>query len=167
MAKKNKDKKAAKPAKTSKAGKAAKAEKDKKDKKKAKKLAPVAVKTGKGATPMEIGTQLVKMFNEGKFAEIEKAFWSPKITSIEGVGVGMAWVGKKAVEAKNAEWMKTHTIHGASAEGPFVGSTGFAVKFEMDVEDTAANQRMTMNEVGVYTVKGGKIVQEEFMYFGG
>lgn len=164
MAKKNKDKKAAKPAKASKVGKTSKAEKDKKAKKKAKKLAPVAVKTGKGATPLEVGTQLVKMFNEGKFEEIEKMFWSPKITSIEGVGVGMAWTGRKAVEAKNAAWMSTHKIHGATAEGPYVGSTGFAVKLQMDVEDTATNKRMTMNEIGVYTIKGGKIVQEEFMY---
>lgn len=133
-------------------------------KKSAKAPAPKAIKTGKGAGPMEVGTELVRMFNAGQFAEIEEKFWAPKVRSIEGHGVALAWDGRKAVRAKNNEWMSTHRIHGASAEGPFVGATGFAVKFRMDVEDTANGQRMNMNEVGVYTIKNGKIVQEEFMY---
>lgn len=125
---------------------------------------PKAIKTGKGASPAEVGGELVRMFNAGQFAEIEQKFWSPKVVSIEGVGVAMAWEGRKAVRHKNDEWMKTHTIHSASAEGPFVGATGFAVKFRMDVEDTASGSRTAMEEVGVYTIKNGKIVQEEFMY---
>lgn len=135
-------------------------------KKKAKAPKPKAVKTGKGADPMEVGKELVRMFNAGQFEEIEQRFWAPKVRSIEGYGVAMAWDGRKAVRAKNNEWMSTHKIHGASAEGPYVGATGFAVKYRMDVEDTTNGSRVTMDEVGVYTVKNGKIVQEEFMYGG-
>ena len=58
-------------------------------------------------------------------------------------------------------------MHGASAEGPFVGATGFAVKFTIDLETKSTGKRETMTEVGVYTVKNGKIVQEEFMYHAG
>lgn len=128
-------------------------------------LAPFPVGTGRGAPPVDIGTQLVKMFNEGKFAEIEEAFWDKKtIASIEGLGVNLAWIGLKAVRAKNEGWMADNVIHGASAEGPFVGSTGFAVRFRMDVETKSTGQRRIMDEVGVYTVEDGKIVCEEFMY---
>ena len=168
MAKKSKKpaKKAAK--KSSKpAGKSAK----KASKKAAKKpvmmdpLAPIPVTTGRGLQPVEIGTRLVKMFNEGRFGEIEDAFWDKKgIASIEGVGVNLAWVGLKAVRAKNEGWMSDNVIHGASAEGPFVGSTGFTVRFKMDVETKSTGQRRIMDEVGVYTVEDGKIVCEEFMY---
>ena len=50
-------------------------------------MAPIPVATGRGAPPVEIGTRLVKMFNEGRFTEIEDAFWDKKgIASIEGVG---------------------------------------------------------------------------------
>lgn len=143
--------------------KAAKSEK--KAKKKALKLEPKLIKTGKGMSPFEIGQAVVSAFNAHKpEAELWDAYWSNKVRSIEGFGVGMAWEGRKAMEAKGAEWMRTHKIHGASAEGPFVGATGFALKFIMDVEDTATGKRETMQEVGVYTVKGGKIIQEEFMY---
>ena len=57
-----------------------------------------------------------------------------------------------------------HTLHGASAEGPYIGATGFAVKFRVDVTENASGKRLLMEEVGVYTVENGKIVREEFMY---
>ncbi|MFM9997130.1 MAG: SnoaL-like domain-containing protein [Phycisphaerales bacterium] len=146
--------------------KAAKAGKkgDKPSKKAGKSLEPVPVSTGKGATPAQIGADLIAMFNKGQFKEIEAKYWSPDIESVEGVGVAMAWRGRKAVDAKNAWWMSDHVLHGASAEGPFVGASGFAVRFRMDVETKSTGQRQNMDEVGVYTVEKGKIVREEFMY---
>lgn len=128
---------------------------------------PTPVLTGKGPSPAELGKRLVEMFNQGQFAEIENLMWSPKIESIEGAtpaGPGMMWSGAKSVRAKGEHWMSQHTIHGASAEGPFVGATGFAVRFKMDVEVKASGHRMLFDEVGVYTIKDGKIVREEFMY---
>lgn len=125
---------------------------------------PLPITTGRGPGPAEIGGDLVAMFNRGQMAEIEAKWYSPKIVSIEGGDVSMAWSGMKAVQEKSAQWMATHRIHGASAEGPYVGASGFAVKFTMDVEDTAANTRGMLEEVGVYQVEDGKIVREEFMY---
>lgn len=129
-------------------------------------LEPQPVSTGRGPAPAAIGSDLVQMFNAGRWGEIEKKWWEPRtIRSIEGMGVSMAWNGADGVGAKNAWWAQDHVIHGASAEGPYVGATGFAVKFRMDVETKSTGKRETMEEVGVYTVKDGKIVQEEFMYF--
>jgi hypothetical protein len=125
-------------------------------------LAPVRVGTGSGATPEQIGRSLVELFNAGKAEQVETKWWSPQIESVEGMG--MAWKGRAAADAKNREWMNKNRIHGASAEGPFVGATGFAVKFRMDVEELETGKRTLMEEVGVYTVMGGKIVREEFMY---
>lgn len=124
---------------------------------------PVEIKTGKGATPGELGHALVTRFNQGK-ADTKGSMYSDELISIEGVGVSAAWVGMKAVDAKNAWWSARHRIHGASAEGPFVGATGFAVRFRMDVEEIETGKRTQMEEVGVYTVEDGKIVREEFMY---
>ena len=52
----------------------------------------------------------------------------------------------------------------AHAEGPYVGATGFSVKFRMDIKDNSTGRRTIMEEIGVYTVFNGKIIQEEFMY---
>jgi len=121
---------------------------------------PVA--TGKGATPADIGVDLVNSFNAGNHNDVGPKWWAKDIVSIEGVG--MAWNGRKAVDAKNAEWDRENEMVGASAEGPFVGATGFAVKFHVDVRNRDTGQVSPMHEIGVYTIKNGKIAVEEFMY---
>lgn len=160
--KKNKDKKN-KDKKNKKALKKAAPPKVKPGKKKDK-LAPTPVTTGKGPSPLEIGADLVALFNRGEWDKIEEKYHDKQLVSIEGLGVNLAWHGRKAVRAKGEAWMADHTIHGASAEGPFVGSTGFAVRFKMDVENKAAGTREIMDEIAVYTVLKGKVVREEFMY---
>lgn len=129
----------------------------------AKSLAPKKVSTGKGAGPAEIGAALVAHCRaHGDDAELWKKHFSRGFTSTEGSGE--RWTGVKAVKAKCDAWMDAHQIHGGSVEGPYVGATGFAVKFTMDVEVKATGQRMEFSEVAVYTVKGGKVIAEEFMY---
>jgi hypothetical protein len=126
---------------------------------------PVMVKTGAGATPGEVGRAVVEGFNaRAPEEQLWDRWWSRNAESIEGEGVSMMWAGRKALEAKSAHWLSEHTVHGASAEGPFVGATGFSVRFHMDVEEKATGARHVMEEIGVYTVKGGKIIREEFFY---
>jgi hypothetical protein len=156
MASKSKKKKAKKPARSAARRKGAAASRNS--------TAPRPVKTGRGPTPLQIGKDFVAMYNQGLFQQIEDKWYSPRIVSVEGVGVEQAWTGIKAVRAKSEWWLSNHTIHGAAAEGPFVGATGFAVRFRIDVETRDTGQREVMDEVAVYTVHNGKIVREEFMY---
>lgn len=162
-AKKSSSKPAGKAKKSS--GKKAPAKKSPKKSTKPSARGPVVIKTGAGLSPFEAGSKLVADFNAGKMELTE--MWSPQIVSIEGMGVSQAWQGRKAVDEKNEWWASDHVVHGASAEGPYVGATGFAVKFVIDVEVKSQAKRETMTEIGVYTVKNGKIVQEEFMYHAG
>jgi hypothetical protein len=39
----------------------------------------------------------------------------------------------------------------------------FVVQYDADVSDKKSKQRRQLSEVGVYTVKNGKIVREEFL----
>ena len=164
MAKKTTKKPAAKPAKKPAPKPAAKAAKPAKKGGGGGAGAPFKVSSGSGPSPAQIGADLVALFNRAKFREIEDKWWSPNIESIEGAGVNQGWRGRAAVDGKNQWWASTNTIRGASAEGPYVGSTGFAVKFRMDVEEKPSLKRWTMEEIGVYTVQNGKIIREEFMY---
>lgn len=131
-----------------------------------KSLAPKAVKTGKGASPLEVGQALIAMVRAGRF-EPDAQLWAPKFGSVEGLGVSMEWTGRKAVAAKNEEFHRANIIHSCTADGPYVGATGFAVRYTIDVECRTDGTRTTMSEVGVYTIKGGKIIREEFMYAAG
>lgn len=138
------------------------AKKSKKPARKAASTDPHPVTTGKGATVAEIGKDLVALFNAGKADEPGPKWWSKDIVSIESGG--MAWHGRKAVDAKNAWWSSQYQVLGGSADGPYLGSTGFAVRFDIEVKENATGKVTRMTEIGVYTVKNGKITVEEFMY---
>jgi hypothetical protein len=125
-------------------------------------MAPRSISTGKGPGPREVGARLVELFNAGKGHQAEKELWADQIVSIEGMG--QSWHGRKAVVGKNEWWMSQNELLGGSAEGPYVGATGFAVKFVIDVREKATGKQTRMTEIGFYTVLNGKIIQEEFCY---
>jgi SnoaL-like protein len=138
--------------------------KAKKAAKKQKSLAPKPVKTGKGATPLEVAQAVAGLIRSGATAEVEDKFLAPGIESVEGVGVSMAFAGKKAVLAKYRGWEADHEIHAMNVDGPWVGATGFALRYTLDATQKSTGQRHQMEEIAVYTVKNGKIVREEFHF---
>ncbi len=73
--------------------------------------------------------------------------------------------GLEGIKGKHAWWNSAFEVHSSSVDGPYPhGEDRFAVIFEVDCTEKATNQRMPMKEIGVYTVKGGKIIREEFFY---
>lgn len=111
--------------------------------------------------------QLAQAFTElcaaGKFDEAGARYWSDDVISREPMGDGAVAEGLAAVQAKGARWAQSNTIHSVKVEGPFVSGAQFAVRFTMDI--TPKDQaRLTLDEVGLYTVKDGKISAESFFY---
>jgi hypothetical protein len=75
--------------------------------------------------------------------------------------------GLAGVKKKNEWWESAHEIHGGEAMGPWPHGDRFIVHFKFDVtakEGPMKGKRMQLDEAAMYTVKGGKIVQEEFFY---
>jgi hypothetical protein len=124
--------------------------------------------SGSGASPMEIGQAVVAHLNSGAHSDapVWDKYWSNDVVSIEGMGANLAWHGRKAMEEKCQGWLDENKVHGCRASGPFVGSTGFCVLIEMDVETKKTGERKHFKEVAAYTVQNGKVVREEFMYGG-
>jgi hypothetical protein len=122
------------------------------------------VKTGKGASPLEVAQAVVALARAGKLDEVEAVWLAPSLVSVEGLGASMAWSGKKNVLAKYRAWEADNEVHAMDVEGPWVGATGFAVKYKIDVSQKSTGQRSQMEEIAVYTVKDGKIVREEFHF---
>ncbi len=71
--------------------------------------------------------------------------------------------GIEGVRKKTEWWTNNMEVHSAKVSEPFVAHDRFVVQFEVDVTDKESKKRMQMSEVGVYTVKDGKIVREEFL----
>ena len=144
--------------------KSARKPKRKAPKKKSASAGPKPVKTGKGAAPLEIAKQFTALLRAGKYPEAEERWLGPSIESVEGVGASLSWKGKKNVLAKYRAWEAENEFVDPKVEGPWVGATGFAVKFVGHVLHKATGERHAMEEIAVYTVRDGKVVREEFHF---
>jgi hypothetical protein len=122
------------------------------------------VKTGRGPDPLEVARQFTDLLRAGKYAEVEERWLAPGIESVEGHGASMAWKGKKNVLAKYRAWEADNEFVDPRIEGPWVGATGFAVKFVGHVLHKGTGERHPMEEIAVYTVRDGKVVREEFHF---
>ena len=114
----------------------------------------------------DLAKNFTEMCMKGEFDAAGKKFWSDDVVSREPMTGDMAELkGRKAVEGKGEWWYANHTVHKAEVEGPYVHGDQFVVRFKMEVTPKGG-QRAQMDEVGLYTVKNGKIVEESF-FFGG
>lgn len=116
-------------------------------------------------TTTDIAKAFTDMLKAGDHHGAAAKFNSPNIVSIEAMEGPMARVqGTDALKAKSEWWEANHTVHAATAEGPYVNGHQFTVVFDMDVTVKETDARMQMKEVGLYTIADGKIVEEKFMY---
>ena len=121
---------------------------------------------------IDVGKKLVEMCNAGQSMAFMDQYYSDQIVSVEVMGmpdVGMPreMKGIEAIRGKSKWWYDNHEIHSSSCEGPYPNGNRFIVFFKMDITPKMgpmAGQRMQMQEAGLYTVEGGKIVREQFFY---
>jgi ketosteroid isomerase-like protein len=120
-------------------------------------------------TTQEIANDLVALCQQGKFAESGEKYWAADVLSVEAgapPGGDPASRGIEAARAKGEWWATNHEVHGVEVEGPYCNGDQFVVHFKMDITPKASGQRMTMDEMAVYTLKDGKIAEERFFYGG-
>lgn len=121
---------------------------------------------------LEVGQQLVRLCQEGRGMEAIETLYADDIVSIEAQdmeGMPARMEGLEAIKGKNRWWYENHEVHAMLASGPFCGhdQSQFAVLFELDTTAKGTGERSQMKEVGLYTVRDGKVAQEAFLYLMG
>ena len=116
-----------------------------------------------------VARKFVELCSQGKNFDVMETMYAPDIVSVEGNGEETA--GQGPVIEKSKRWVAVNTFHGEKVRGPFFcGGTDsegrFAVYFTLDITRKSTGQRLTLEEVGLYTVKNDKITREEFFYDG-
>lgn len=95
--------------------------------------------------------------------------YAPDAVSVEAAameeGGGRTAEGVQAIKDKHAWWYGAFEVHSSTVQGPFFhGDDKFGLIFTMDTTMKETGDRMQASELGLYTVKDGKIVREEFFY---
>jgi ketosteroid isomerase-like protein len=119
-------------------------------------------------TLREIAEELVAGCREDRVEENLGKLYAVDAVSVEatpGPDGSRETHGLEGIRGKHAWWNSTFVVHDADVDGPFLhGDDRFAVVFEVEAENRETGERSEMEEVGVYHVRDGKIVREEFFY---
>ena len=114
----------------------------------------------------EIAKKVVELVRKQAWYEALDTLYDDNVVSVEASSAGGGSPetrGKEAVRGKIDWWVNAMEIHSFDASDPFVGHDRFVVQYDADVTDKNSKQRRKLSEVGVYTVKDGKIIREEFL----
>ena len=117
-------------------------------------------------TTQEVANQLVAYMRQGKIFEAQAALYADDIVCIEPEGAMAPHItkGKEAVAEKGKQFASMiEERHGGTCSDPVTGGRYFSIAMSVDATMKGMGRRV-LDEVCVYEVKDGKIVQEQFFY---
>ena len=114
----------------------------------------------------EVAKKLVELCEKKEWMKAVDSLYAKDVVSIEPrsmEGMPAEMHGLDQVRGKTEWWEKNMEVRKANIAGPFVAGNKFVVQFDVDVTDKASKKRSEMSEIGIYTVKDGKVAHEEFL----
>ena len=117
-----------------------------------------------------VAGKFMELCSQGKHFEFMRTFYAPEMVSVEADGREFA--GKENVIHKSEVFQGNNAILSQDLRGPFflgdacAPSGRFAVYTSIEFSPKAGGQRVTHEEVGLYTVKNDAVTREEFYYDG-
>lgn len=114
----------------------------------------------------QVAQKVVELVRKQAWREALDALYDKDVVSVEAQttdGSSPETRGKEGVRGKIDWWLDAMQVHSFKGNGSFVAHDRFVVQYDADVTDKSSKQRRQLSEVGVYTVKNGKIIREEFL----
>jgi len=117
-------------------------------------------------TTTDVAADFTTLWLAGEFLAAGEKYWADDVVSIEPHalpdGNDQVSRGIEAVRTRSLGWLATHGIEDLSIDGPFVTGDHFAVFADMLIAH--GGRRIPHSEIAVFTVSGGKIVEERHFY---
>jgi limonene-1,2-epoxide hydrolase len=120
-------------------------------------------------TTQEVANRYCELMQQNKRSQIMEELYSTEIVNKEpewaiAMGTPTITKGLDAVLAKTKARMEMiEDVHSDSCSKPVVGDNFFSVAIGRDVT-FKGKPRMNLLEIGVFEVKDGKIILEQFFY---
>jgi ketosteroid isomerase-like protein len=118
-------------------------------------------------TLKELADALVAGCREDRARANLQRLYASDAVSVEAMdmGGGRETKGLAGIDGKHQWWEDNHAVTGGTITGPYMhGDDRFAVVFAVQGHNKGDGKAFDMTELGVYHVKDGKIVREEFFY---
>lgn len=117
-------------------------------------------------TTKEVATRYYELAQKGSNEEIIKELYSEKIVSVEpenASNVPLKVEGTEEYKEKEKIFFQmVEQFHGGFCKEPCISTFHFSCAMGMDV--TIKGVRKVKEEIGVFEVRDGKIVREQFFY---
>ena len=114
----------------------------------------------------EVAQKVVELTRRQAWHEAVDILYDKDIVSVEARASEDAPGEKRGIEAVRGKadwWVAAMEVHRFKVSDPFVAHDRFVVQYDVDVTEKESQKRFQMSEMGIYTVKNGKIVREEFL----
>jgi len=116
------------------------------------------------ADTRDIAADVAFLLREGRDDEAGRKYWAEDLKSIEARRDWPVSVGPEAARAKGEWFMANHEVHDVKVEGPWVNGDQFTLRITYDLTPLETGVRTTFEEIALYTVRDGQIVEEKFFY---
>ena len=120
-------------------------------------------------TTQEVATRYRELMSERKFIEVQDMLYHEDVVCQEpekaaSMGMPVFTNGREAVKAKGVARRATiETVHSYTCSEPIVAGEFFSAVLKQDVT-FKGKPRLTLEEIGVFHVREGKVVKEQFFY---
>ncbi len=117
-------------------------------------------------TTEQVAKKVVELCRKRAWREAVDTLYAGDIVSVEVQGMDGGSPETRGIEAIRGKvdwWINAMEVHNCEVSAPYVAHDRFVVQFDVDVTDKESKKRFQISEVGVYTVKEGKIAREEFL----
>lgn len=119
----------------------------------------------KKMSTQEVANKWAEMCNQGQFLECVDVLYAENIISREMIGTPDDVVsGKQNIIEKSQKWLDSvQEFHGGNVSEPVIAQNHFTSIMNFDVTFKESG-RQKMEEVCVFEVKDGEIINEQFFY---
>lgn len=112
---------------------------------------------------LKVAEAMVAMWRAGKLLEAGEAYWADDVVSIEPFQGDMARLqGKQALAGKGKWWVGAHAVRSLEVGEPYVNGDQFIVRFTFELTVRESGVEMSLDELGAFTVRNGKVVEEKY-----
>jgi len=120
-------------------------------------------------TTQEVAARYRELMSERKFIEVQDTLYQEDVVCQEpekaaSMGMPVFTNGREAVKAKGvARRAMIEAIHSYTCSDPIVAGEFFSVVLKQEVT-FKGKPRTTLEEIGVFHIKDGEVVKEQFFY---